>query len=334
MIFGRDVLDLDPSSESCQIVEMVRRSVLTDFRRRGAVIGVSGGVDSATVLALTNLALGQQRVLPLFLPEKESSPASEALARQATEQYGLKLVVDNITDALVALGCYERRDAAVRSVFPDFDPPSDRFKIVLPCDLLGRASLNVFSVVVIRRDGSEERKILPMPAYLEIVASSNMKQRVRMLKLYYYAERHNYAVVGTANKNEHDQGFFVKYGDGGADVQPIRHLYKTQVYQIARHLDVPDDILSRTPTTDTYSAECSQEEFYFRLPFELLDLIWYALEAGVPAALVAEELGLTERQVDCVFSDLMQKARSTAYLRANVATLLSKPDISKPVAQV
>jgi len=192
----------------------------------------------------------------------------------------------------------------------------------------------VFSLVVIRRDGSEERKILPMPAYLEIVACSNMKQRVRMLKLYYYAERHNYAVVGTANKNEHDQGFFVKYGDGGADVQPIRHLYKTQVYQIARYLDVPDNILSRTPTTDTYSAECSQEEFYFRLPFDLLDLIWYALEAGVPAALVAAELDLTERQVDCVFSDLMQKARSTAYLRANVVTLLSKPDLSNSVAQI
>jgi NAD+ synthase len=107
------------------------------------------------------------------------------------------------------------------------------------------------------------RKSRALREYLQIVAASNLKQRTRMSTLYYHAEMRNYAVIGTANKNEHDQGFFVKYGDGGVDIQPIAHLFKTQVYQLARYLGVPEEIQQRPPTTDTYSASCTQEEFSF-----------------------------------------------------------------------
>ena len=193
---------------------------------------------------------------------------------------------------------------------------SDKIKLVLPDNLLDKPSLNVFSLVLVRPGQEEQRKILSPHSYLGIVAASNMKQRTRMLTLYFHAEKHNYAVIGTANKNEHDQGFFVKYGDGGADLQPIRHLYKSQVYQLASYLGVPESIIDRTPTTDTYSAGSTQEEFYFRVPFELLDKIWLGMEKGMSNAAIATDLGLTEEQIARVTSDLVQKKRTTEYLRA------------------
>jgi NAD+ synthase len=316
MIFHKDVLQLDAAAEAARIVESMRKTVLTDFRRKGAVVGVSGGVDSATVLMLAARAFGPERMLALLLPDQDSSAISETLGREVAAAAGVATLKVDLTAALAALGCYEYRDAAVRQVFPDYDPAREGMKIVLPGDLLERGSLNLYSVVLVDKDGGERRKTLPPAAYLDIVASSNMKQRTRMLTLYFQAERHNYAVAGTANKNEHDQGFFVKYGDGGVDIQTIGHLFKTQVYQLARYLGVPQGIIDRTPTTDTYSAECTQEEFYFRLPFELMDLIWYGFEHAVPAAEVASALALSEDQVARVYRDLGQKARSTAYLRA------------------
>jgi NAD+ synthase len=151
--------------------------------------------------------------------------------------------------------------------------------------------------------------------YLQIVAASNMKQRIRMLTLYYHAERLNYAVIGTGNKNEHMQGFFVKYGDGGADTKPIAHLYKTQVFQLAEYLGVPEGIRSRTPTTDTYPDEQTQEEFFFGLKFKTMDSIWYAKENNIPIEETAKVTGYTTEQIQRVWDDLDQKERTTEYLR-------------------
>lgn len=316
MQFGSHVLTIDPELETAQIVTMMRQTIQHDFRRKGAIVGLSGGVDSATVLGLAVKAFGPGRVLAVMMPEKVSSPISEQYARQLAAKYGVNVIKEDLTDGLAGFGCYERQDEAVRSVFPDYDPEQDEFKIVLPSDLLERGSLNVYSISMTRQGGEERRRVLPMAAYLKIVAASNMKQRSRMLMLYYHAEERNYAVIGTANRNEHAQGFFVKYGDGGADIQPIQHLYKTQIYQLARYLGVTQEIIDRTPTTDTYSAEQSQEEFYYRLPFDLMDLIWYGLDNEIPAADVATALQLSEQQVENVYRDLAQKSRSTEYLRS------------------
>ena len=316
MPFHSTVLDLDVVQEAARIRETIARTVRAEFRRKGAVVGVSGGVDSALVLALTAQALGADRVLALLLPDKDSSPLSAVLGQQAADALGVATVTVDITPALTALGCYAQRDGAVQTILPSYDPTQDTLKIVLPTDLLERGSLNRYSAVVSGPDRPERRRVLTPAAYLRIVAASNMKQRTRMLTLYFEAECRNYAVVGTANKNEYAQGFFVKYGDGGVDIQPIQHLCKTQVYQLARYVGVPAAIIERTPTTDTYSAECTQEEFYFRLPFELMDLIWYGFEHELPAAIVAQALDLTAEQVGRVYGELGQKARSTAYLRA------------------
>jgi NAD+ synthase len=307
-------LRLDSEQEVNRIVERLRQDVFSTLNRKGGVLGVSGGVDSAVVLALAVRALGSERLVALLLPEAESSPESARLARQVCHQFGVEPLVEDVTGPLIGFGCYRRRDEAVRAVFPEYDS-TYKLKITLPSGLLDKDTLNVFRVTIISPEGEEKTKRLQPAQLRQIVAASNFKQRSRAALLYYHAELRDYAVIGTPQKNEHDQGFFVKYGDGAMDVKPIGHLYKTQVYQLAEYLSIPDEIRKRPPTSDTYSAGSTQEEFFFRLPFELLDHLWYALEHNVSVPEVARELDLTEEQVQRVFEDLTRKQRTTAYLR-------------------
>jgi len=282
----------------------------------GGVVGISGGIDSSVVLALCVRAFDPQHVVAVMMPEKDSDPDTERLSRLVAGHFGVEPILETITPILEGFGCYPRRDEAIRHVFPEYDATAGyKAKIGLPQNLLDEDTLNVFYLTIVTPDGNKKTQRLPIRDYYQIVAASNFKQRTRMAMLYYHAELRNYAVIGTANKNEHDQGFFVKFGDGGVDVKPIAHLYKTQVYQLARYLDVPEEIRSRPPTTDTYSAHSTQQEFFFRLPFETMDLLWYALENNVPISEVAQGMGLTEQQVQRVYNDLTRKQRTTEYLR-------------------
>jgi len=312
--FHRDILKLDSENEVKRIVVWLRDTVFEELKRNGGVLGVSGGVDSAVVLALTVQALGPERTVVLLLPEMESSPDSARLAREVCRQFGVDPIVEDVTGPLIGFGCYRRRDEAVRSVFPEYDS-SYKLKITLPPDLLDKDTLNVFRATIVSPEGEEKTKRLRPAQLRQIVAASNFKQRSRAALLYYHAELKDFAVIGTPQKNEHDQGFFVKYGDGAMDLKPIGHLYKTQVFQLAEHLDIPEEIRIRPPTSDTYSAGSTQEEFFFRLPFEVMDLLWYALEHNVPVPEVARVMDLTEVQVQRVFDDLKRKQRTTEYLR-------------------
>ena len=307
--------DFDPVAETERLIAWVRYTVQVTLKREGAVVGVSGGVDSAAVLHLAARALGPSRVIALIMPDHDSNPASATLARQMTDALEVEAIATDMTPALEALQCYARRDAAIRRAIPAYDPRVDKVKIVLPQDLLDGASLNIFSAVVVRPDGQEIRRRLRPGEVNEIVAASNLKQRTRMLRLYLEAESRNYAVAGTAQKNEHMLGFFVKYGDGGADLQPLHHLYKTQVYRVAECLGVPASVRERPPTTDTYSAECTQEEFFYRLPFAVLDQIWEADEQGMSPEETARALGLTAKQVENALFDIHRKQATTEYLR-------------------
>lgn len=310
-----NAIQVSVEEEVSRISEWIKRHVIHEFKRRGGVVGVSGGIDSSLVLALAVRALGSENVVAFSLPEKDSSPESLALATELSNHFGVKLIVDDISPALEGLGCYTQLTDSIREVFPDYDPVKDKVKLVLPDNLLNKPGLNVFSLALLRPGEPERKKILPPHAYLGIVATTNMKQRTRMMRLYFQAERRNYAVIGTSNRNEHDQGFFVKYGDGGVDIQPIRHLLKTQVYQLSRYAGVPEGIIERIPTTDTYSAGSTQEEFYFRVPFDLLDRIWLGMDRGMENADIAKDLGLQKEQVDRVTADILQKKRTTEYLR-------------------
>lgn len=318
--FHTDILTIDPATMAERIVTHLRTSVINEFGRKGAVVGLSGGVDSSVVLALCARAFGPERVVGLLLQEKESSPENAVLARTVARKVGVTPIAEDITAALEGFGCYRRRDAAIRRVFPEYDS-TYKAKIILPGDLLNRDALNLFSLTIISPEGEEQTKRLPLAEYLHIVAATNFKQRTRMAMLYYHAETRAYAVVGTANKNERDQGFFVKYGDGGIDVDAIVHLYKTQVYQLAAYLDIPEEIRQRPPTTDTYSAPSTEEEFFFRLPFQTMDMLWYAQEHSVAAEDAAQVMGLTPRQVERAYRDFDQKRRTTAYLRTAALTL-------------
>ncbi|HHJ06034.1 MAG TPA: NAD(+) synthase [Anaerolineae bacterium] len=317
MTFNKHILDIDPAAETERLVGLLRKTVRQELRRYGAVVGVSGGVDSSTVLALCARAFGPKRVTAVMMPEKDSDTESERLARNLAAKFQVEeLLLENITPALEGFGCYPRRDEAIARIFPEYKPEAGyKAKIVLPANVLQDKTLNVFSVAIVTPEGEEKSKRLPVKEFLQIVAASNFKQRSRMAMLYYHAEARNYAVIGTSNKNEHNQGFLVKYGDSGVDIQLIAHLYKTQVYQLAEYLNVPEEIRRRTPTSDTYSAHQTQEEFFFRLPFETMDLLWYAQENQIPIPEVAQVMGLTEEQVQNAFDDFTRKHRTTQYIR-------------------
>ncbi len=313
-VFLRDALNLEVQRETERICQWIKNTVINDLHRRGAVIGISGGIDSSVVVALCVRALGRERVLGLLLPESESSPESKQLALDLAEKLGIEAIVEDISAALKGAECYQRRDDAIRRIVPQFND-GWKSKITLPGSLLDEQTLNFFYLTVVSPEGKEITKRIPTSEFLQIMAASNFKQRIRMAMLYYHAERKGYSVVGTANKNEHDLGFFVKYGDGGVDLSPIIHLFKSQVYQLAKYLDIPSEIQKRPPTSDTYSAGSTQEEFFFRLPFEILDLIWFGIEKGYSIEEIAKQLNLSEDQVQRVALDIQQKKRTTDYLR-------------------
>ncbi len=310
----RDALVLDAAAEIERISASIRETVFGRLRRKGAVIGVSGGIDSSVVACLCQRALGKDRVQVLLMPENDSSPDSLRLGRQLANELGVACATEDISALLDSAGCYERRDDAVRLVAPEFGQ-GFRFKLALP-NLLDECAYSIFSIVVQSPDGTTRRIRLTAKAYLGIVAATNFKQRVRKMMEYYYADLLNYAVAGTPNRLEYELGFFVKNGDGAADFKPIAHLYKSQVYQLAALLGVPGEICRRPPTTDTYSLDQSQEEFYFMLPLEKLDLCLYAKDNGVPAGELAPVVEMATEKVEQMYAIIESKRRVAQYLHA------------------
>ncbi len=313
MFSARD-LDIDPSALCEQIGATLCAQVLGHLRRKGVVVGLSGGVDSSVVAALAAQALGPDRVLGLLMPERDSAPDSLRLGRRIAAHLRIDTIVEDVTAALDALGCYRRQRDAIREIFPDYGP-GWRCKITLP-SILEADRISVSRLTVHDPQGRERSGRMTAASYRQLVAATNFKQRVRKMVEYYHADRLGYAVAGTPNRLEYDQGFFVKQGDGAADVKPIAHLYKTQVYALARHLGVPDDICRRPPTSDTFSLAQTQEEFYFALPYHKMDLCLYAADRDIPAAEAAAVVDLTCEQMQRVYADIARKRRASQYLHA------------------
>ena len=312
--FSSEALRIDCAAEADKISNSVRMVILQEFKRRGVVLGLSGGIDSSVTAALCVRALGKQRVLGVLMPEKESSGDTLHLSDLIADHLEIETVHEDITAILEASGCYRRRDEAIQTVIPEY-APGYKCKIVLP-SVIEDDRYRIFSVVVQSPEGKEIKSRLGLHAYLQVVAASNFKQSTRKMVEYYHAERKNYAVAGTPNRLEYDQGFFVKGGDGAADVKPIAHLYKTQVYQLARYLGIPEEICSRPPTTDTYSMPQSQEEFDFSLPYDKMDLCLYGRNCGISAEETAEIMGLTADQVKRIYADIDHKRSTTRYLHS------------------
>jgi len=316
MNFSKEIIKFGDVPAICdKLQSQIKEHIFTSLRRRGGVIGISGGIDSSVTLALTARAIGADKVLGILLPEKDSSSDSARLAHILAGKFGVKTITEDITGALEGFGCYRRRDEAVAKVFPHYNPETFKMKIGARQSGLSTGLPPVFQLTIVNPDGKEESKMLPAAEFGQIVAASNFKQRSRMSMLYYHAERLYYAVVGTPNKHEIEQGFFVKHGDGGADLMPIGQLYKSQVYQLAEYLGIPKEIIERTPTSDTYTAEQTQEEFFFQMPFHQMDLLWYGFVNKVPANEVAPVMGMTEDAVNKIFENFTRKQHTTDYLR-------------------
>ena len=310
--FTLSALSIDAEAEADRIAARMRSILRGDLRKRGFVIGISGGIDSAVCAGLAVRAVGPERVFGLLMPEHDSDPESNRLGETVAQTFGIEHAVEDIGPALDAMGCYRRRDDAIRRVVPDYGAGWSS-KIVFD-NALTAGGYNISSLVVRAPDGAMRKLRLPADAYLGIVAATNMKQRTRKQREYYHADRLNFAVIGTPNRLEYDQGFFVKNGDGAADIKPIAHLYKSQVYELAAHLGVPEKIRKRPPTTDTYSLPQTQEEFYFALPYAKMDACLYALDNCVPAAEAGAAIGLTEDEVGAVWSDIAAKRKAACYL--------------------
>ncbi len=318
-MFSGDVLAIDAAAVAAAAERAIREQVLGTLRRRGAVVAMSGGVDSSVVATLCARALGPERVLGLLLPERDSSADALRLGRSLVARLGIDSEVEDVTGALEELGCYRRQLEAIRAAVPEYGD-GWRCKLGLPPILEGER-LNVSLLTVADPLGVQRTVRLPAPAYRKLVAATNSKQRVRKLLEYYHADRLGYAVAGTPNRLEYDQGFFVKQGDGAADLKPIAHLYKTQIYALAEHLGVPDEIRARPPTTDTYSLAQTQEEFYFALPYRQLDLCLWAVDHGTPTQEVSAALGLAPEQVERVYRDIAAKRRASRYLHQTALTV-------------
>jgi len=320
MNFNLDVLKIDPAQQLEKLSKFIVDQMNVIFRRKGIIVGLSGGIDSACIAAVAVHAIGKEKVIGLVLPESESNPISSEYAIKHAQVLGIEHRQINITPTVDSIVQYKWRDEFIQKLIPEYKP-GYKYNITLPTDLLERASFSFYLLQVQMPDGEIKKKRLNMEEFRVITSFANIKIRARMLHLYAEAERRNLLVAGTTNRTEFILGDFCKYGDGGTDIEPFTHLYKNQIYQLSDYLEVIPEIINRQPSPDTFSLPVSDQEFFFRISFEKLDYLLYAWEHEVPKNDVADVLDISEDAVERAYKDFTTKNRATAHLREVPNTL-------------
>jgi len=319
-MFSKNMLKIDPAYEVDQVADFLKAAVRGVPKRDGIMVGISGGIDSAVVAHLAVRAVGPENVMGLILPEKESNPVSAQYAQLVIDQLGIEHQEMPLTDVVADYGAYAGRDEIIRGIFPDYNE-SYRFNIYLPQNLLEADQYNFYKLRIDDGKGHQHEKRLTKDQFLAITAAANVKIRARMIALYYQADKRNYLVAGTTNKTEFLLGDYCKFGDGGTDAECVSHLYKTQIYQLGAFLGVPREIMERTPSPDTFSLPVSDQDFYFRLTFDLLDPLLYSWEYKLDIAEVASALNLEREQVQRVYRDFTSKFNTTEHIRGLPAAI-------------
>jgi NAD+ synthase len=314
MDFNLEVLKIDPVQELDKLAKFIVNQVRAVFRRKGVIVGLSGGIDSACIAAVAVHAIGKDRVIGLVLPESESNPISSEYAIKHARALGIEHRQIDITHTVDSVVKYAWRDKFLQQLIPEYKP-GYKYNITLPTDLLERASFNFYRLQVQLPDGEIKHKRLNQDEFRTITSFANIKIRARMLHLYAEAERRSLLVAGTTNRTEFILGDFCKYGDGGTDIEPFTHLYKDQIYQLSDYLEVIPEIIDRQPSPDTFSLPVSDQEFFFRIPFDKLDYLLYAWEHEVLTKDAAKVLNLSEDAVERAYKDFASKHRATAHLR-------------------
>ena len=310
MNFDRNVLEIENIERVIQSLQIfIHEQVNSNFRKRGVVIGISGGIDSAVAVKLCCGAVGKENVLGIILPEKESNPQSQEFAKKYCEKLGIKYEIEDITSILDSSEIYQIREKIVKKYFPDYNQ-SCKYRIVFS-ENFDSDGLSIPYLEV--NDGNNQiHKIkLSLNDYFTITAATNIKHRIRMTRLYFHAEKNNFLVCGTTNKAEFQQGYFVKYGDGGVDIEPLANLYKTQIYQLGTYLDIPNEIIERKASPDTWSFDVSDEEFFYSLPYEIVDLMLFAKEKSVTLSDICSTLDLKEEKVKRILNSIERKLQAS-----------------------
>lgn len=315
MQFHENILNIQNiDSVETELQNFIKNQIFEKFKRKGAVIGISGGIDSALTCTLCTKAIGKENVLGVLMPEKDSNPKSTIYARNLCEKLGIKFVTIDITNVLDSFKVYSTREQIIKKYFPNFTN-QDKYRIVVPNRLVNNSSISLPHLEILDTKNQIHKIRLSLHDYLDLTAATNIKHRTRMTMLYYYAEKNYFVVAGTTNKSELVQGYYVKYGDGGVDIEPLAEIYKTQVYQISSHLGIPDEIINRKPSPDTWNFEVSDEDFFFGLPYRTLDLIWYANENNIQPEKTSTELGLSLEQLEYIMDDQRKKWKSSQHMR-------------------
>jgi NAD+ synthase len=289
VISAEEAMRIDAAQVAERIENFIRQKV-DEFHRDGAIVGMSGGLDSAVVASLAARALGPEKVRALLLPERDSSPDSKTDALLEIERLGLPHQEVSLTPMLSAMGIYgltPLRLLGVRSLKAAIVQHQHRVQAEALGEMPFRAGL------LGTRDLGDKKELIDTGQ-----AYTRVKHRMRMVALYYYADLENRLVLGTTNRSEAMTGFVVKWGDNVADVEPLNPLYKTQVRELAKYLGVSERVLDKAPSPDLIPGIV--DGLALGIDYETLDRILWGIEQGWETERIVAAMSVTAAQVENV----------------------------------